>query len=76
MGESPFEDRARAIKASKIVRVLRRVIDADPTITIDDLAHADDTFRHRVADLAKVRVPSERSWAVALAILHEQMADA
>lgn len=71
---NPFEDRARAAKAARIVRVLRRVLYEDASITVADLERADDAFRQRVGELAKVKnPPSERTWMTACGILREQM---
>lgn len=63
-----WEARARAVKAAKIARVLRRMLD-EPGVTLDALASADDAVRERVAVVAKVRPPSGATWAAAIGIL-------
>ena len=65
---NPHEERARAIKAAKLVRVARRLLD-EPDVTIDSIATADEQVRLRVAKVAGVNPPSEQTWAVMCALL-------
>lgn len=64
------EARARSIKAHKLARVARRVLN-QPGVTLASMAEAPEEFRARVATLAKTRPPSEQTWELVMAMLAE-----
>lgn len=63
---SEWEDRARAIKAFRIARALRR---AD--LPAADWRDAPESIRDRAAEQADVRAPSDRTWQIAVDLLEQ-----
>jgi hypothetical protein len=71
---NPYEERARAVKAAKLVRVVRKVMDEyesdlERAAMLDDLEQAPEDFRLRCAQLAKIKPPSEQTWLVMVDVL-------
>lgn len=59
-----WEQRARDLKAFKIARALRRV-----SVPPENWRDADNVLRERVAVVAQVRPPSDRTWQQAVDML-------
>lgn len=65
-----WEERSRLRKAERLAAVLRRVLDANPAMTIDDLAlRATAETKRLTADAAGTRLPSDETWAWAIELL-------
>lgn len=73
MTPNPFEERARAVKAFKISRVLVRAV-RNTDYPADRLPTATQAERDAAARLAEVRSPSERTWDLAVALTNEWLA--
>ena len=68
------EARARARKAYRIARVLVRAV-RDHGQSLDDYEAAGEPVRETAARVARVRKPSTETWAQAVAIAREQLAE-
>lgn len=63
----------RARKAYKISRVLLRLVDDSPDVSVDHLVDATEEFRLRIAALAKTREPSEKTWSIAVDLVRTEL---
>lgn len=71
---NPYEEEGRAVKATKLARVLLPVLRRNPRMTADAVAAMGPEARAVVAQLAGVKVPSDRTWAVAVSMIRDQLA--
>lgn len=70
---SEYEAASRLRKARKLAVVLDEVLDADPALTIEDLAtRATEETRRLTAAAAGTRVPSEETWRWTIEVLRER----
>lgn len=69
MSTNEWEERARATKAYKIARILS----LSDVGTLDEWRAASTEVRERVATIARVRVPSDQTWAMACDLLHQMI---
>ncbi len=69
---NPYEERARAIKAYRLSRVMLRTI-VEHDHTVEDVRNADAHTRKLAARVAGCRPPSDATWDLVCALLAEQI---
>lgn len=76
MTVNEWEERSRLRKAERIAVVLGRVLDAEPSLTIDDFAdRATAETKRLTAEAAGTRLPSDETWAWAIELLRVRASD-
>lgn len=69
-----YEERSRLVKATKLADVLVRVLDANPDLTVDDLAsRATDETKRLTAAVAGTRLPSDETWQWTIEVLRSRV---
>lgn len=71
MSDETYEERARAVKVYKIVRVCEQMLDEVPDLAAAAFRDASPELRARVAEVAGTRVPSDRTWALVVATIEQ-----
>ena len=67
IGHAEYQERARALKAYRLARVLCAAADVPP----EEWADATPGIRDRVAVIAQTRKPSDLTWRMAVDLLEE-----
>lgn len=72
-----YEAGARLVKARKLAAVLERVLDQNPSLTVEDVVErSTPETRKLAAEAAGTRVPSDETWLWTIALLQERRSGA